>query len=67
MINLVPNAPNNQLNIIDPCLLNSINRLSIQNLRIGQTLLDLEFERFGDTTACRVNKKRGNVRVIIEA
>ncbi len=67
MINLVPNAANNQLNIIDPCLLNSINRLSIQNLRIGQTLLDLEFERFGDTTACRVNKKRGNVRVIIEA
>jgi len=67
MVNLVPNAPSNQLRIIDPCLLNSINRLSIQNLRIGQTLLDLEFERSGDTTACRVNKKRGNVRVIIEA
>ena len=67
MVNFVPDAPNNQLRIIDPCLLNSINRLSIQNLRIGQTLLDLEFERSGDTTACRVNKKRGNVRVIIEA
>ena len=67
MINVVPDAPNNQLRIIDPCLLNSINRLSIQNLRIGQTLLDLEFERSGDTTACRVNKKRGNARVIIEA
>jgi len=67
MVNLVPNVPNNQLHIIDPCLLNSINRLSIQNLRIGQTLLDLEFERIGDTTSCRVNKKRGNIRVIIEA
>jgi len=67
MVNLVPDAPNNQLHIIDPCLLNSINRLSIQNLRVGQTLLDLEFERSGDTTACRVNKKRGNLRVIIEA
>jgi len=67
MVNFVPDAPNNQLRIIDPCLLNSINRLSIQNLRIGQTLLDLEFERSGETTACRVNKKRGNVRVIIEA
>jgi glycogen debranching enzyme len=67
MVNLVPNAPGNQLRIIDPCLLNSINRLSIQNLRIGQTQLDLEFERSGDTTACRVNKKRGNIRVIIEA
>jgi glycogen debranching enzyme len=67
MVNFVPDAPNNQLRILDPCLLNSINRLSIQNLRIGQTLLDLDFERSGDTTACRVNKKRGNVRVIIEA
>lgn len=67
MVNFVPNAIGNQLHIIDPCLLNSINRLSIQNLRIGQTLLDLEFERSGDTTACRVNKKRGNLRVIIEA
>ncbi len=67
MVNLVPNVPNNQLHIIDPSLLNSINRLSIQNLRIGQTLLDLEFERIGDTTSCRVNKKRGNIRVIIEA
>ncbi len=67
MVNFVPDAKNNQLRIIDPCLLNSINRLSIQNLRIGQTLLDLEFERYGDTTACRVNKKRGNTRVIIEA
>jgi glycogen debranching enzyme len=67
MTNLVPDATKNQLHIIDPCLLNSINCLSIQNLRIGQTLLDLEFERSGETTACRVNKKRGNVRVIIEA
>jgi glycogen debranching enzyme len=67
MVNLVPDATSNQLRIIDPYLLNSINCLSIQNLRIGQTLLDLEFERSGDTTACRVNKKRGNLRVIIEA
>jgi glycogen debranching enzyme len=67
MVNLVPNATDNNLRIIDPCLLNSINRLSIQNLRIGQTSLDLEFERLGDTTACRVTKKRGNLRVIIEA
>jgi hypothetical protein len=36
-------------------------------LRVGQTLLDLEFERSGNTTACRVAKKRGNLRVVIEA
>ena len=71
MVNLVPNASGHQVHIIDPNLLSSINRLSIQNLRIGQTLIDLEFERSGersgDTTACRVNRKHGNIRVIIEA
>jgi len=71
MVNLVPNASGNQLHIIDPALLSSISRLSIKNLRIGTTLLDLEFEKSGDrlsdTIACRVVKKQGNVRVIIEA
>ncbi|MEG4286757.1 amylo-alpha-1,6-glucosidase [Microcoleus sp. A006_D1] len=67
MLNLVPDAPNNQLRIIDPALPESINKLSLNNLRIGSTLLDLEFERSGSSTACRVMKKRGNLRVIIEA
>ncbi len=71
MVNLVPNAPNKQLRIIDPALIGSIGRLSIKNLRIGNTLIDLQFEksgdRAGDTIACRVVKKQGNLRVIIEA
>ncbi|MFM7446987.1 MAG: glycogen debranching N-terminal domain-containing protein [Leptolyngbyaceae cyanobacterium] len=67
MVNLVPDAPSNTLRILDPALPDSINFLSLHNLRVGQTLLDLEFERSGSTTACRVSKKRGNLRVIIEA
>ncbi|GAC1490691.1 MAG: hypothetical protein NVS2B14_02890 [Chamaesiphon sp.] len=67
MVNLVPDAPNNYLRIIDPALPESINRLSLHNLRVGPTILDLEFERSGNTTACRVAKKRGNLRVVIEA
>jgi glycogen debranching enzyme len=67
MVNLVPDAPSNYLRIIDPALPESINSLSLHNLRVGQTLLDLEFERSGTTTACRVVKKRGNLRVVIEA
>ena len=31
------------------------------------TVLDLEFERSGGTTACRVAKKRGNLKVVFEA
>ena len=67
IVNLVPDAPNNCLRIIDPALPESINRLSLHNLRVGPTILDLEFERSGTTTACRVAKKRGNLRVVIEA
>ncbi|MDX2214126.1 MAG: amylo-alpha-1,6-glucosidase [Oculatellaceae cyanobacterium bins.114] len=67
MVNLVPDAANNYLRIIDPALPESLHRLSLHNLRIGQTLIDLEFERSNGTTACRVTKKRGNLRVVIEA
>ena len=67
MVNLVPDAVNNCLRIIDPALPESINQLSLHNLRVGTTILDLEFERSGRTTACRVARKRGNLRVVIEA
>jgi glycogen debranching enzyme len=70
IVNFVPNAPDNQLRIIDPVLPKSINHLSIRNLRVGQTILDLEFARaggrVGDTITCRVNKRQDNLRVIIE-
>ncbi|WP_414577647.1 glycogen debranching N-terminal domain-containing protein [Anabaena sp. CCY 9402-a] len=67
IVNLVPDAPNNCLRIIDPALPESISRLSLHNLQVGTTILDLEFERSGSTTACRVARKRGNLRVVIEA
>jgi glycogen debranching enzyme len=67
MANLVPDAPGNCLRIIDPALPESINHLTLHNLRVGPTLLDLEFERSGAATACRVVNKRGNLRVVIEA
>ncbi len=70
MINLIPNASRNQLHIVDPTLPSSINRLSIENLQIGQTTLDLQFYRSGtrtsDTIACQVSNKKGDLRVMIE-
>ncbi|MGL5870858.1 MAG: amylo-alpha-1,6-glucosidase [Xenococcaceae cyanobacterium] len=66
MLNLVPDASENCLRILDPKLPDFLDRLSVRNLRIGSTVLDLEFERTGETTACRVVKKRGNLKVIIE-
>jgi len=67
VINLVPEAGSNRVRIIEPILPDFINHLSVQNLKVGSTLLDLEFERSGNTTACRVAKKRGNLKVVIEA
>jgi glycogen debranching enzyme len=67
MLNLVPDIASNSLRIIDPALPESIQQVTLQNLRVGATLLDLEFERSEQSTACRVRNKRGNLRVIIEA
>ena len=67
MINLVPDAPGNYLRIIDPALPESIPYLSFKNLRVGSTVLDMEFERSGEITGCRVVDKQGDLRVIIEA
>ncbi|MEO0458613.1 MAG: amylo-alpha-1,6-glucosidase [Cyanobacteria bacterium P01_A01_bin.114] len=66
MVNLVPDVPNNCLRIVHPTLPESVSYMSLKNLKIGHTLLDLEFERSQGATACRVVRKRGNLRVIIE-
>ena len=65
-INLIPDAASNCVRVIEPALPKSINRLSLHNLKVGSTILDLEFERSGDTTACRV-AKNGNLKVVFEA
>lgn len=67
MINLQPDAANNCLRVVHPTLPESIQLLSLDNLKIGETVLDLEFEQSNGATACRVVRKRGNLRVIIEA
>ncbi|HZG39702.1 MAG TPA: amylo-alpha-1,6-glucosidase [Nodosilinea sp.] len=67
MVNLVPDVANNCLYIVQPTLPASVSYMSIKNFKVGQTLLDLEFERSYEATACRVVKKRGNLRVVIEA
>lgn len=65
-VNLVPDAPTNCLRVIDPVLPDWLGQVAFKNLRVGASILDLEFEREGDSTTCRVTNKRGNIRVIIE-
>ncbi|NMF81893.1 amylo-alpha-1,6-glucosidase [Nodosilinea sp. P-1105] len=66
MVNLVPDVANNCLRIVQPTLPASVSYMAINNFKVGQTLLDLEFERSHEATACRVVRKRGNLRVVIE-
>jgi glycogen debranching enzyme len=66
MVNLVPDVANNCLRIVQPTLPTSVSYMAINNFKVGQTLLDLEFERSHEATACRVVRKRGNLRVVIE-
>ena len=66
MVNLVPDVANICLRIVQPTLPASVSYMSINNFKVGQTLLDLEFERSLEATACRVVRKRGNLRVVIE-
>jgi glycogen debranching enzyme len=65
-INIVPDAASNCVRIIHPVLPESLDRLTIENLRIGSTAIDLEFQRSKGTTSCRV-AKRGNLKVLFEA
>ncbi len=66
MVNLMPDVANNCLRIVQPTLPASVSYMAINNFKVGQTLLDLEFERSHEATACRVVRKRGNLRVVIE-
>ena len=66
MVNLIPDAANNCLAIENPTLPKLINYLSMQNLKVGNNLVDLHLERIGDTITCKVVKQQGYLRVLIE-
>lgn len=66
IVNPIPNAEAKTLRIVNPALPPSLNRLTVRHLKVGDTLLDLEFDRLGDTTACRVTKLVGKLEVAIE-
>lgn len=67
MVNLTPDAANNCLVIQNPTLPKFINRLSVENLKVGNNLIDLNIERIGEITTCNIIKQEGNLRVFIEA
>jgi glycogen debranching enzyme len=65
-VNPIPDAEAQCLRIVKPMLPPSLDRLVVRDLKVGGARLDLEFDRIGETTACRVTEQVGSVQVIIE-
>ncbi|WP_071515800.1 amylo-alpha-1,6-glucosidase [Geitlerinema sp. PCC 9228] len=66
MLNPIPDAANGCLRLVKPRLPAFLSRLSIHNLQVGNSHIDLELERQGEHTACRILKQQGNIQISIE-
>jgi glycogen debranching enzyme len=65
-LGIKPDAVNHRLTLVDPYLPPWLDLVSIKNLRIGNSLIDLEFERRASGTLVDVEKKRGDIKVMVE-
>ena len=66
-LNFQPDARNKILRIVDPCLPDWLEKLTVKGLRVGASELDISFETLNGNTFCQILKKTGQLRVIIES
>jgi len=59
------NAPERQIRFTNPSMPPCLNDLRIQNLCVGDALLDLLFERHGDGVEVNTLRREGDVEVLI--
>ncbi|MDX2108480.1 MAG: glycogen debranching N-terminal domain-containing protein [Candidatus Melainabacteria bacterium] len=64
-LNLQADAINKKLSIIEPCLPEWLENVTIKGLSIGQAKVDLSIS--GQMSFCRVLKKDGQVKVVVES
>ena len=60
ILGIRPNAPQGELNIVNPELPEWLNHLQIRNLHVGESRVALDFIRDADRTYCNVVKVEGN-------
>lgn len=65
-LGMVPDALNNRLTLNKPHLPSWLDNVQYNNVKIGDTLTDLEFRRIERETLVNVTKKKGNLNVSIE-
>lgn len=65
LLNMRPDATRKQLFIRSPRLPNYMSFLQVNNLRVGEALVDLEFRRVGDSVTVDVHKRECNLEIAI--
>jgi hypothetical protein len=65
MLGLHANAERHELELREPHLPAWLNRVTINNLRVGDASVDLLFHSWRGTTSAEVLKKRGDLAITI--
>ncbi len=63
LLGIEPDAPKNKLKIVDPVLPLWLNEVKMEGLKVGRSVLDIEFFRKDDTIKYKVTKKQGDIKV----
>lgn len=66
MLCVTPNAQQNELLINNPVIPNWMNYLRIDNIKVGDALVDTEFRRTSKGLVIDILEKRGNIDIIIK-
>lgn len=66
-LNFQPDAGNKILRIVEPQLPPWLGMLTVKGLKVGQAELDIAFETVNTNTFCRILRKSGQLRVVIES
>jgi glycogen debranching enzyme len=65
LLGLYPAAEENALYVHNPSLPKKLNEVSVTNLRVGRTTMNLRFRREGSQTTFSVRDKQGGARIVV--
>lgn len=63
LLGLEPDAPKQELSIIDPVLPDWLNTVTLRNLRVGKATVDLRFQRRGEQVEYEVLSQNGTLDI----
>jgi len=64
MLGLVPNAPADELLIVRPVLPEWLRSVTVEGLRVGESTIDLRYQRQGDHTFTEILRQTGSARIV---